>query len=61
MEKRGFGRPRIYGKNVIAVRLPMVVELRLRAAAEERGVPVALLIREALEPLYGDKRNSGGE
>lgn len=48
------GRPRVYSGRVIGVKLSGITEIKIRAAAQERGITLSDVIRETLEPVFGD-------
>jgi hypothetical protein len=47
------GKPKVYAGSAVGVRLPGLMEIKIRVAAQEKGVTVSDIIRESLERDFG--------
>jgi hypothetical protein len=52
------GRPKTYGGTQIGVKLPSLVDIRIRAAAQQSGRPLSAIVRDTLIEKWGHGKDA---
>ncbi|MBU4357125.1 MAG: hypothetical protein KJ822_17565 [Proteobacteria bacterium] len=52
------GRPRIYSGNVIGVKLPATLEIKIRGEAAKSGKSISQIVRASLERTHGGENEA---
>lgn len=47
------GRPKTFSGSAVEMRLPALMSIRIKAAAQEKGKSISDVIRETLAPVFG--------